>query len=527
MRTAFKAALASFGMTKVDLAATGTEALMRVKGGNYDIVISDYNLGEGRDGQQVLEEMRHRNLISLSTAFLMVTAESVYERVVAAAELAPDDYLIKPFNGEILRNRLEGILYKKEAFADIHRHFGQGRLEEALAGCEVLMKTHPKYAVDVMRFKGEVLLTLGNFEAAEELYKQIIRMRAVPWSRLGLAKALHFQRKEAMSEDVLHGVLDQHPQMVAGYDLLADVQMAQNKARDAQGTLSRAVRVSAKSGRRQRRLGEVAYQNGDLKTAEVAFKDAIEKGKNSMFFQVDDIASLARVHLEQGQVKAAGEVLANHRKTLQESDEGKLINAIMSGRVSAATGDEKQALECAQQAVKLRSLVGSVGSPELALEMVQACLDAGMDAEAATLLEEVARNAHDSGPLLEKARQIYKTAGKESTVSAILSGATEVVARLSREGALLLQRGEAQKGAETLMKASEAAPRNPRVLMNAVWALLRVAETEGGTRGVLFDAKRLLAAAADLAPNHPRLIELRTMLRDAEARLAMSQVVHS
>jgi len=89
MRTAFKAALASFGMTKVDLAATGTEALMRVKGGNYDIVISDYNLGEGRDGQQVLEEMRHRNLISLSTAFLMVTAESVYERVVAAAELAP------------------------------------------------------------------------------------------------------------------------------------------------------------------------------------------------------------------------------------------------------------------------------------------------------------------------------------------------------------------------------------------------------------------------------------------------------
>jgi CheY-like chemotaxis protein len=180
MRTAFKAALASFGMSKVDLAASGDEALMRVKNTKYDIIISDYNLGDAKDGQQVLEEMRHRKLINLGTVYLMVTAESVYERVVAAAELAPDDYLIKPFNGEILRNRLEAILFKKQAFREVHKSFASGDLERALSECNLVIKTNPKCLVDAMRLKGEILISMGDLQGAGELYSEISAMRAVP-----------------------------------------------------------------------------------------------------------------------------------------------------------------------------------------------------------------------------------------------------------------------------------------------------------------------------------------------------------
>lgn len=57
--------------------------------------------------------MRHCGLISLSTVFVMTTAEGSYERVVAAAEFAPDDYLLKPFNANNLKERLDRILTKK------------------------------------------------------------------------------------------------------------------------------------------------------------------------------------------------------------------------------------------------------------------------------------------------------------------------------------------------------------------------------------------------------------------------------
>lgn len=512
MRSAFKMALASFGMTKVDLAATGSEALVRVKGMRYDVIISDYNLGEGRDGQQVLEEMRHRNLISLETAFLMVTAESVYERVVAAAELAPDDYLIKPFNGEIMRTRLDAILSKKEAFRDVYRSFTQGHMEAALAGCDTIMKMRPKYVVDALRFKGEVLIAMGDFEAAEALYKQIIAMRAVPWSRLGLARTAHLQRKEPEAEELLSGLVDQYPELVSGYDLLAEVQLAQNKHKDAQTTLQRGVSVSAKSARRQRQLGEVSYQNGDLKSAEIAFKAAIDKGKNSVFLLMNDFANLSRVHLEQGDEKAAAEVITNNRKLLQDNDDGKLVSAVVMAQVSARQGRAAESRELMQEALR-RKQAGARCEPELALDMVQGCLDAGMEEEASQLLDEVARNAHDSATLLDKAKRIYREAGKEAAVAAILQKATAEVAQLSREGALLLRRGELREGVARLLRAAEAAPRNPRVLMNTAWAVLRLIEQEGHSGRLLEDAKRLLADAAYLMPGHPRLAGLQTMLR--------------
>ncbi len=512
MRSAFKMALASFGMTKVDLAATGSEALVRVKGMRYDVIISDYNLGEGRDGQQVLEEMRHRNLINLETAFLMVTAESVYERVVAAAELAPDDYLIKPFNGEIMRTRLDAILNKKETFRNVYRSFTQGDMEAALAGCDSIMKTQPKFAVDALRFKGEVLIAMGDFEAAEALYKQVIAMRAVPWSRLGLARTAHLQRKEPEAEELLSGLINQYPELVSGYDLLAEVQLAQNKHKDAQNTLQRGVSVSAKSARRQRQLGEVSYQNGDLKGAETAFKAAIDKGKNSVFLLMNDFANLSRVHLDQGDTKAAAEVITNNRKLLQENDEGKLVSAVVMAQVSARQGRGEEAREHMQEALR-RKQAGARCEPELALDMVQGCLNSGMEEEANQLLDEVARNAHDSTALLDKAKQIYREAGREAAVAAILQKATAEVAQLSRDGALLLRRGELKAGVAKLLQAAEAAPRNPRVLMNTAWAVLRLIEQEGSSGRMLEDAKRLLADAAYLMPGHPRLSGLQTMLR--------------
>lgn len=520
MRTAFKTALASFGMTKVDLAATGSEAVMRVKATDYDVIISDYNLGDGRDGQQVLEEMRHRGLIGLQTAFLMVTAESVYERVVAAAELAPDDYLIKPFNGEILHTRLDAILLKKAAFADIHRAFTRGDLDAALAGCDALMTSQPRYAVDAMRFKGEVLIAMGDFEGAEALYRRIMEMRAVPWSRLGLARALHLQRKEPAAEELLFDILAQHPEIVAGYDLLADVQLSQNKTRDAQTTLHRGVGISAKSTRRQRRLGEVAYQNEDLESAQTAFGAAIDKGRHSVFLTANDFANLARVHLDRDNPGAASELIVGNRKFLQESDVGKLVSAVVMGQVATRAGRGDEAERQMRAALELKQR-GIQCEPDLVLEMAETCERAGMAEEAEALLAEVARNAHDSPRLLEKARRIYRDAGKEAEAERVIAAATESVARLSKEGALLIQRGDLAGGVARLSQAAREAPRNPRVLLNTVWAILRLIEEQGEDgAGLMTRARALLEDAGQLAPDHHRLGGLRTRLRRIESMLS-------
>ena len=143
MRSSLRLTLSNFGVTKVQLAANAAEAIYQVKNKPYDFILCDYNLGDGRDGQQLLEELRHGNLISVETVFMMVTAESYYEKVVATAELAPDDYMIKPFSAEVLCHRLKSILLRKRAFRDVFRHFLAQELEDAISACEILIRNQP------------------------------------------------------------------------------------------------------------------------------------------------------------------------------------------------------------------------------------------------------------------------------------------------------------------------------------------------------------------------------------------------
>ena len=256
MRSALKLTLSNFGVTRIDLAANAGEVLFKVQNASYDLILCDFNLGEGRDGQQLLEELRHRGLISLESVFVMVTAEAGYEKVVATAELAPDDYLIKPFSAEVMRNRLDGILAKKLVFSGVYRHFENHELEAAITGCDEIIQARPKYVVDALRFKGELLNSTGRFEEAEALYRKIIAMRAVPWARLGLARSLHSQKKNEEAEELLHDVLEKTPELVSAYDVLAEVCLSKKDSQGAQKALERGVAVSAKTVRRQQRLGE-------------------------------------------------------------------------------------------------------------------------------------------------------------------------------------------------------------------------------------------------------------------------------
>ena len=121
MRSVLRSILRSLGATRVDQAADGAEAVSRMERKRYDVILCDYMLGDGRSGQQLLEELRRFNLLADETIFMMVTGEQSYEQVVSAVELVPDDYIIKPFSPDKLVLRLDRIMAKKEFFRAYYR----------------------------------------------------------------------------------------------------------------------------------------------------------------------------------------------------------------------------------------------------------------------------------------------------------------------------------------------------------------------------------------------------------------------
>ena len=112
-RSSVKAMLRDMGAKDVDTADCGEDTLAMCRHKRYDIILHDYNLGAGKNGQQVLEELLIGKLISHQCIFIMVTAESSQAMVLSALEHEPDAYLTKPFNRASLAQRLDKLVERK------------------------------------------------------------------------------------------------------------------------------------------------------------------------------------------------------------------------------------------------------------------------------------------------------------------------------------------------------------------------------------------------------------------------------
>lgn len=99
--------LTQLGFTNLDGAADGTEALAKMKENKYGLVISDWNM-EPMTGYELLKEIRGNETLR-SVPFIMITAESKTENVIAAKKAGVDDYIVKPFNAATLKNKINAV----------------------------------------------------------------------------------------------------------------------------------------------------------------------------------------------------------------------------------------------------------------------------------------------------------------------------------------------------------------------------------------------------------------------------------
>jgi two-component system chemotaxis response regulator CheY len=93
---------------RVEEASDGTEALGKLRGGGFGLVISDWNM-QPMTGLQLLQEVRADARLR-TLPFIMITAESKTENVVAAKQAGVSNYIVKPFNAETLRGKIEKVL---------------------------------------------------------------------------------------------------------------------------------------------------------------------------------------------------------------------------------------------------------------------------------------------------------------------------------------------------------------------------------------------------------------------------------
>ena len=103
--------LRQLGFEQIDEANDGTMALAKMRTRSYGLVISDWNM-EPMTGYDLLQEVRaDPNLAQVP--FIMVTAESKTENVIAAKKAGVSNYIVKPFNAQTLKSKIDAVFGEK------------------------------------------------------------------------------------------------------------------------------------------------------------------------------------------------------------------------------------------------------------------------------------------------------------------------------------------------------------------------------------------------------------------------------
>ncbi|WP_229257456.1 tetratricopeptide repeat-containing response regulator [Duganella callida] len=512
IRQLLRESLRNLGARHIDQASSGGEAMVLLAKTRYDVVLCDYNLGDGKNGQQVLEEARVRNLMLPSSVWLMVSAEKSVESVMGAAEHQPDAYIIKPITEGVLLTRLNRVWIKKQIFAEIDQAFADKDYLRAAKLCEEQVAHHPLHAIDLLRMKATLLLKSGEVDQAGAVYEQVLNEREYNWARCGLGKIRMANGDVDAARLMFQAVITDNRFYIDAFDQLAQSFQLQGKTEEAFDVLQKAAKLSPNSVPRQRALGQTALKLGNIPVAERAFRKCIEIGEFSVRKTVDAYLGLARVCGQKNDTKEAIRLL-NAAVHQFGGDQVTLRAKITEGLVYHESGDFRRARKSGDE---LEAMLADESrqrpDTESCLDMATLLFAVGVKEAPVALLCYVTRNNHDNMPLLDDVQKIFDKARMSEEGQELIRSSRQEAADMMNKGVLLWKTGKFIEAIEWMRVARKALPHNMRILFNSAQILISHLQKNGYDAGFADEAIAVLMHVDAIAPGQQRFAQLMEQL---------------
>ena len=514
IRASLQTMLAQAGITRVEAAVNAAGAVKQLARRQFDVILCEYDLGgpnaggDSQDGQQLLEDLRHHKLIAPSAIFIMLTAEGSRDKVVSAAELAPTDYVLKPFTAGILNERIGRALERRAALLPAWQHIGQGQPRAAIQACIDGAKSAPRFAFDFARLRAEVHASLKEPVEAETVYREVLASRPLGWAGLGLARAMVAQQRIDEAASLLDALIEDNPRLMAAYDLLAQCQEARGDHARAQKTLENAVAISPHTVRRLRTLGEVALEAGDNAAAEQSFRQVVARSRHSEFRTPEDHVSLVKAMVRKGDTAGATGVIRDMERSLRGAPETEACAALATALLHEAGGDAAGTVSELKQAVIAVRGAGAL-SGALRVDLARACLAHRLDEEASevmmTGLAGAAPGGADANVSVQQAMNVFVDAGRPELAIGMnkqLRAQAQILLGVADEKRSM---GDVRGAVQTLLEALHLAPNNLQVIIALVGGILRQVMEMGWDERLGALCGEQLEHIRTLDPGHPRL----------------------
>jgi len=343
VREGLRSMLGMTNISRSETVSSAQEARNRLKSRQYDVVLCDYNLGEGMDGQELLEVARKDGQLPFATIWIMITGERKYERVVSAAEMAPDDYLIKPFTTNTLMERLHAAAERKAFLAAAYQLVEREEVNEAIELLAELAEREeepPQYRIDALKLRAELLLSIGRQYEALQIYQHLLSQRIIPWARMGVARIYSEQGNLDQANGLLHDIISDTPLYTDAYDLLANNLSTDGEYQEAVQVLEKAVGISPRNVQRLHNCGLAAMRAGEPQKGVAYLKKAVEMSRTSSPELLED---LLLAYSLIGHAQEASRVQGELAALQGDNPHGKFMLAIGSALGALAGGRNEEA----------------------------------------------------------------------------------------------------------------------------------------------------------------------------------------
>lgn len=280
-RKSVRTMLNQLGVESIFEAPNAAQAKKLLKDRHFDMVICDFNLGPGQDGQQLLEEMRTTQAITRMTQWVIITAETSRDMVMGAVEYQPDDYLAKPFAYDTFKLRLEKLVKRMYALQPLLTAMDSDDHDSLVSACEDIIDTQPRYRAWARKVLINALIQQQQLTRAEQLLDEVLEKRQQDWALYEKARIQMHNGRYNPAIALLMEVVNTNPNNVAAYDSLAECYQKLGQHDKAQEALLNAVRVSPRKLERQRKLAEISRDQHDFVIATRAYREALTLASNT------------------------------------------------------------------------------------------------------------------------------------------------------------------------------------------------------------------------------------------------------
>ncbi len=363
----------------------------------FHVIICSFNVNSDKDGFHLLEEMKFKGYVTKSTVLIFLSTQTDESLVNSIIELQPDDFWVKPLQVKKVKERLLHTLNIKNKLFNIYQAIDKKEFSKVIyfADRHLLNKNLAPFHANILRMKGEALLSLIELKEAEVFFKDLLEKYKYAWVYLGYVKSLLKQGRIDEINDLLTKLIEKPETRFATHDLLAQYHIEHEKYDLAYEEIKKATALSPRNIDRNKKSWDLARLNHDHLGQYQATKSIAQNAKNSIHDSPELMLNVIRAGIDlactitdgsaENLLKQTDRYIQQLEKDYEDAHLFKEQIVVARARVLNARNESEKAQRLVDNQVSIRP----TALIEDNLDKVKVYHELGMREEAMLLLESI------------------------------------------------------------------------------------------------------------------------------------------